>query len=122
MAGKKALVERRHHERIPVAIPVFVRGTDSEGQNFLDYTTMLNISCGGALLFARRYLPSSSVLSLEIPSAPSLRRPVLPGSVGRLRARLLRISPLDGYHLWGLRFSTALGPRKHGRRKKHSVS
>ena len=62
--------ERRGGERIPLAIPTFVRGVDKEGQKFLEFTTALNMSNGGALLVMQRYLPPSSEVFLEIPAAP----------------------------------------------------
>jgi PilZ domain len=115
--GKKAPLERRRHERIPLAIPVFVRGADGEGKEFLEFATALNISAGGALLATRRYLPRLAQLSLEIPSAPLPRLPVLPRAARRLRARLLRATALDGFQLWGLKFSSALVAQSVSRRK-----
>ncbi len=111
-AGQKAVVERRKNERVPLAIPVFVRGSDSEGKEFLEFATALNISASGALLATRRYVPRLSTISLEIPSAPLPRNEVLPHAVRRLRARLLRITTRDGYQLWGLKFTSSLLPRK----------
>ena len=117
MAGKRAFVERRRHERIPLAIPVFVRGTDGEGKEFLEFATALNISAGGALLATRRYLPRFAQLSLEIPSAPLPRMPMLPKAVRRLRGRLLRATVVDTYQLWGLKFINEVVGRPVSRRK-----
>ncbi len=112
MAGQKPVGERRKNERVPLAIPVFIRGTDSEGKEFLEFATALNISAGGALLATRRYVPRLSMIALEIPSAPLPRNVVLPRAVRRLRARLLRVSIADGYQMWGLKFTASLLPRK----------
>lgn len=120
MAGKRAVEERRDYERIPLAIPIFVRGADGEGKEFLEFATALNISAGGALLATRRYLPRSARLSLEIPSAPLPRIAILPRAIRKLRARLVRVTALDGYQLWGLKFSTRLSSVKRTRRKVHS--
>ena len=68
-AAKKA-AERRKHQRLPLSIPVFVRGVDENGKEFLEFATALNISAGGILLATRRSLPKSAGLSLEIPVAP----------------------------------------------------
>src|SRR5260370_42585230 len=62
--------ERRHWQRLPLAIPLFVRGVDKHGKDFLDFTVALNISAGGALVAIRRPLPRASVLSQEVPSSP----------------------------------------------------
>lgn len=104
MAGAKQSVERRRWQRLGISIPVFVRGVDPQGKEFLEFTTALNISAGGALLLIRRYLSPPSEVSLEIPSAPL---PLIPGphrSVKTIRARLTRVSHGEVCDLWGLKF------------------
>ena len=120
VAARRRLVEQRRHERIPLAIPMFVRGTDEQGAEFLEFATTLNISAAGALLAIHRYLPRLSTISLEIPSAPLPTRPVLPKAVRRLRGRLVRISTVDSFQLWGLKFTSSLGPKKRIARKPAS--
>lgn len=120
MAPKKAFVERRKNERIPLAVPVFVRGKDAEGKEFLEFATALNVSTGGALLATRRFLAPFSAIALEVPSAPLPRTRALPRAVRRLRARLLRVTVVDGYQLWGVRFSRPLASKRKGR-KVHSL-
>jgi len=120
VAPRRASVERRKNERVPLAVPVFVRGKDAEGKEFLEFATALNISGGGALLATRRLLPRFTTIALEVPSAPMPRTRVLPRAVRRLRARLLRVTVVDGYQLWGLKFSSSLVP-KPSRRKVHSL-
>lgn len=119
MAPGRAFAERRKNERVRLAVPVFVRGKDPEGKEFLEFATALNISAGGALLVTRRALPRLAIIALEVPSAPLPRTRVLPHAVRRLRARLLRVTVVDGYQLWGLKFSNSLLPRR-SRRKVHS--
>ncbi len=120
MAPRRAFVEHRKNERVPLAVPVFVRGKDSEGKEFLEFATALNVSAGGALLATRRFLPRFTTIALEVPSAPLPRIKVLPRSVRRLRARLLRVTVVDGYQLWGLKFSSPLISKLSGR-KVHSL-
>ena len=45
--------ERRRWPRLPLAIPVFVRGCDLEGNEFIEFNVMLNESAGGALVAIR---------------------------------------------------------------------
>lgn len=104
--------ERRKHQRLPLSIPVFVRGMDQEGKEFLEFATALNISAGGILLATRRNLPRSSNLSLEIPVAPLPPTTVSNQSVRNLKARLVRVTHGDRCHLVGLRFSKPLGAVK----------
>jgi len=99
---------RRRWQRLPLAVPVFARGVDERGNEFLEFTTALNISAGGALLASRRYLPRSSRVSLEIPSAPLPGLAVQLHFVRSLRARVVRVTHSDRFHLWGLQFSRPL--------------
>jgi hypothetical protein len=62
--------ERRHWQRLALAIPVFVRGVDDAGRPFLEFATALNISAGGALLVLRRSLSPHTEVGVEIPAAP----------------------------------------------------
>jgi PilZ domain len=108
----KSGAERRKHQRLPLSIPVFVRGIDQEGKEFLEFATALNISAGGILLATRRNLPKSANLSLEIPVAPLPPSTVSPQSVRSLKAKLVRVTHGERCHLLGLRFSKPLGETK----------
>jgi hypothetical protein len=104
--------DRRKHQRLPLSIPVFVRGIDEDGKEFLEFATALNISAGGILLATRRSLPRSSKLSLEIPVAPMPTSSISPQSVRSLKAKLVRVTHGDRCHLVGMRFSRPLGATK----------
>jgi hypothetical protein len=91
-----------------LAIPVFVRSRDEKGKEFLEFATALNVSAGGALVAVRRSLPPTAQVLLEIPSAPLAATAALPKAARTLRARTLRISHAEGYHLLGLKFSRPL--------------
>jgi hypothetical protein len=95
-------------ERLPLAIPVFVRSRDDKGKEFLEFATALNIGGGGALIALRRALPQSARVLLEIPSAPLAASTTLPKSSRTLRARAVRVTHADGYHLLGLKFARPL--------------
>jgi len=100
--------ERRKWPRLPLAIPVFVRSKDDSGKDFLEFATALNVGAGGALVAVRRSLPPSAQVLLEIPSAPLATAAALPKSSRTLRARALRVTHAEGYHLLGLKFSRPL--------------
>ncbi len=97
--------ERRRWERLPIAIPVFVRGVDDQGKEFLEFTSALNISAGGALLAVRRYMKRSSRVTLEIPSAPLPQLEVSPQVVRNIQAEVVRVTHSDHGHLWALKFT-----------------
>lgn len=108
MIRRKPEKERRKWTRLPLAIPVFVRSRDEKGKEFLEFATALNVSAGGALVAVRRSLPPTAQVLLEIPSAPLAATAALPKAARTLRARTLRISHAEGYHLLGLKFSRPL--------------
>jgi hypothetical protein len=104
----KPEAERRKWPRLPIAIPVFVRSRDEKGKELLEFATALNISAGGALVAVRRSLPLSAQVLLEIPSAPLAVANSLPKAARNLRARTMRVTHADGYHLVGLKFARPL--------------
>lgn len=99
---------RRRWERLPVAIPVFLRVANADGSEVVEFATALNISAGGALVAVRRPFPDSSKVSLEIPSAPIPQTNDLPDSVRNLKAKLVRVTHSERCHLLGLKFSRPL--------------
>ncbi|MGB6676462.1 MAG: PilZ domain-containing protein [Terriglobales bacterium] len=98
----------RKWPRLPLAIPIFVRSRDEDGKELLEFATALNISAGGALVAVRRCLPLSAQVLLEIPSAPLVSGNSFPKASRILRARTVRVTHVDGYHLLGLKFSHPL--------------
>lgn len=125
MSQKRVRGERRRWERLPLAIPVFVRSRDDKGNDYLEFATALNVSAGGMLVAVRRVLAPLATISLEIPSAPLAALAPLPRSSRNLRAKALRMTHAEGYHLLGLKFLRPLlnSPAVVGtrRRKVHSV-
>lgn len=104
LAAGAAMKERRRHQRLPLSIPIFVRGIDDDGKDFLEFATALNISAGGILLVTRRNLPPHGILSLEIPVAPLPSGEITPPSVRSLRAKRVRVMHGERCHLVGLKF------------------
>jgi hypothetical protein len=117
----KPETETRRWPRLPLAIPIFVRSRDEDGKELLEFATALNISAGGALVAVRRSLPLSAQVLLEIPSAPLVSGNSFPKASRILRARTVRVTHVDGYHLLGLKFSHPLlssrSDRQAARRK-----
>lgn len=100
--------EKRKWPRLQLAIPVFVRTCDRNGKESLEFATAVNISPGGALLVVRRSLPKSTLLSLEIPSAPIGAADGFKTSSRIMRAKAVWVEHLDDYHLLGLKFARPL--------------
>jgi hypothetical protein len=123
MNGTRSGTERRKWTRLPLAIPVFVRGRDGKGKEFLEFATALNVSAGGMLVAIRRVLPAIAQIRLEIPSAPVASLAMLPKAARALRAKALRTTPAHGYYLLGLKFARPLllPSNSHSRRKVASA-
>jgi len=106
MTRAKKGAERRKWQRLPLAIPVFVRGIEPSGRKFIEFATALDISVGGALLSIQRYLPEGSKILLEIPSNP------IPRSKDKaqkgLSAKLVRVTHGEQGQLLGLKFQRPL--------------
>ena len=102
-----SVAERRGWDRLPISIPFFVRGKNSDGEEFLEFATALNLSAGGVLLATRRYLDPGTEISLEIPVA-LVNKAQLPRSVSLLHATVLRCTADRQYFLLGLQFDEPL--------------
>jgi c-di-GMP-binding flagellar brake protein YcgR len=107
-AADQPAQERRRWVRLSLALPVFVHGVNAQGREFLEFCTLLNESAGGALLLIRKPLRRRSRVSLEMPSAPALRNMKLRRTKRMLKARVVRITAVDGWSLCGLQFARPL--------------
>lgn len=109
-ATKPANKEKRKFPRLPISIPLFVRGVDASGKEFLEFATALNISASGVLLAVRRSLSATGIVELEIPVVPLPPAEFASHSVRRLTAKLVRVTHGDRCHMVGLKFLRPLTP------------
>ncbi len=108
LRARKRLKERRAAARIPLAVPVFARGTDDKGKEFLEFTTTLNVSSSGVLVAMRRFMPISSKIVLEIPSAPLPKLTKPPTFVRTVGAQVVRVTASEPSYLLALQFTQPL--------------
>src|ERR1700747_463172 len=94
-AANQTTAEQRRWVRLSLAIPVFVRGVNGQGREFVELCTLLNESAGGALLAIRKPLQRRSRVSLEMPLAPALTNVTFRQTVRVLSARVVRITFMD---------------------------
>jgi hypothetical protein len=99
--------ERRRSQRIHLQIPMFVRGVDNAGAEFLDLTKTLDISATGAYLASPRLLQDNQLLNLTIPAPPSPTS-TMPAETPPIPARVRRHLASGGVHLLGVEFLKAL--------------
>ena len=99
--------ERRRSQRIHVQIPMFVRGTDAAGMEFLDLTKTLDISATGAYLASPRAVRTNQLVNLTIPAPPSPAA-TMPAETPPIQARVRRHRSAHGIHMLGVEFLKAL--------------
>ncbi len=102
-------LERRRERRVPVHLPMLVRGTDRSGAWFEEQTSSENVCRGGAA-FATRYTVDLGMrIEISIPSSPSKGEPDTEFST---HGRIVHIAPgKDNRELIvGVEFT---GPRFH---------
>jgi hypothetical protein len=98
----------RCSQRIRLQVPVFLRGTDVSGVDFIELTKTLNISATGACIASSHVLRPDQVVQLTIP-APSPATPSLvPSETPPITARVLRQDLVGDTRLFGLEFLRAL--------------
>jgi hypothetical protein len=106
---RRVYEERRHFQRIHLQVPLFVRGRDSHGDQFLELAKTLNISALGALLTCQRSLIVNEIITLTIP-APSLTSSALvPAGMAPIQARVKRQKEAGDVHLVGVEFLKPIG-------------
>jgi PilZ domain len=67
-------LERRRERRVPVHLPIVVRGTDRTGFSFEEHTSSENVCRGGAAFATRYPLDLGIHLEIHIPVLPTAAR------------------------------------------------
>jgi PilZ domain len=94
----------RRLSRIRLQVPVFLRGIDSSGNEFIELTKTLNISATGACLASTRLLRAAQIVNLTFPAPSSLPCAVVPNETPPISAKVLRQGSAGEIRLIGLEF------------------
>jgi hypothetical protein len=102
--ANEGIAERRRFPRIRLQIPLFIRGTDAQGNEFLELAKTLDISGTGARLVSPRPMQAQEIISLTVP-APLPRSPQF-GECGTppISARILRLESSGEMELAAVEF------------------
>jgi len=101
--------QRRGSPRIRLQVPVFVRGTDASGAEFIELTKTLNISATGACIASTHILRHDQIIHLTIPTpSPTSSSSVIPNETPPIAARVRRQDNAGELRLFGLEFLRAL--------------
>jgi hypothetical protein len=100
--------QRRGSPRIRLQVPVFVRGTDTSGAEFIELTKTVNISATGACIASAHILRPDQIIHLTIPAPSPASSSVVPNETPPIAARVLRQENAGEMRLFGLEFLRAL--------------
>jgi hypothetical protein len=101
------LVETRSTRRSPrirLQVPVFVRGIDASGSEFIELTKTLDISAFGACITSQHVLRVSKIIHLTIPTPYPVSLSSVPSETPPILARVLRQNMVGDARLFGLEF------------------
>jgi len=94
----------RRSPRIRLQIPVFVRGTDASGSEFIELTKTLNISAFGACITSQHILRTNQTVHLTVPAPSPASNSLVPSETPPILARVLRQNMAGDIRLFGLQF------------------
>ena len=94
----------RHSPRIRLQVPVFVRGIDVSGAEFIELAKTLNISATGACITATHIIRPDQVVHLTIPAPSPASSSLVPSETPPIAARVLRQDSVGEMRLFGLEF------------------
>lgn len=104
MVRRMASVQRRSSPRIRLQVPVFVRGADATGAEFIELTKSLNISATGACVTSTHILKHDQMVHLTVPAPSPSSSSVVPKETPPIAARVVRQDTLGDLRVFGLEF------------------
>jgi hypothetical protein len=94
----------RRSPRIRLQVPVFLRGADVSGTEFVELTKTLNISSTGACITSVHILRPDQTVHLTIPTPAPASSSLVPSETPPIVARVLRQDSAGQMRLFGLEF------------------
>src|SRR6267142_25375 len=107
VAKNKPLVDasnQRRSPRIRLQVPVFLRGQDASGVDFVELTKTLNISAFGACIASTHILRPDQVVHLTIPTPSPASSGLVPNETPPITAKVLRQQVAGELRLFGVEF------------------
>jgi len=94
----------RRSPRIRLQIPLFLRGVDAQGVEFIELTKTLNISATGACITSSHLLRIEQTVQITIPAPSPPSSGLVPAETPPILAKVLRQDTLGEVHVFGLMF------------------
>lgn len=96
--------QRRRSPRIRLQVPVFLRGSDASGVEFIELTKTLNIGAAGACIASTHHLRVDQLIHLTVPAPSPTSSSLVPNETPPIAARVLRQEVVGDMRLFGLEF------------------
>ena len=96
--------QTRTCSRIKIQVPVFLRGADAAGVEFIELTKTLNISARGACIASTHMLRLDQYVQLTIPAPAPASSSLVPSETPPIAAKVRRQGSLGDLRVFGLEF------------------
>jgi PilZ domain len=101
--------ERRRFQRIHLQVPLFIRGKDAHGEQFVELAKTLDISALGAFITSPRALSINGFVTLTIPAPSITSSGLVPAGMAPIQAKVKRQQEAGDVHLVGVEFLKPIG-------------
>lgn len=101
--------ERRRFQRIQLQVPLFIRGKDGHGEQFMDLAKTLDICALGAFIASPRPLGIGGFITLTIPAPSITSSGLVPAGMAPIQARVKRQQEAGDVYLIGVEFLKPIG-------------
>jgi PilZ domain len=101
--------ERRRFQRIHLQVPMFIRGRDAHGEQFLELAKTLDVSGLGAFMTSPRSLSVNEIITLTIPAPSITSSGLIPAGMPPIQARVKRLQHAGDVYLVGVEFLKPIG-------------
>jgi hypothetical protein len=98
----------RRSPRLRLQVPVFLRGTDASGVEFVELTKTFNISATGACITSAHIIRPDQIVHLTIPAPSPASSSLVPSETPPIVAKVLRQDAAGEMRLFGLEFLRAI--------------
>ncbi len=101
--------DRRRYKRIQLQVAIFIRGRDSQGEQFMELAKTLDISALGAFVASPRPLTISGFITLTIPAPSITSSGLVPAGMPPIQAKVRRQQEAGDVYLVGVEFLKPIG-------------
>jgi hypothetical protein len=84
-------VDKRAHYRLPIRVPIFLKGVDVKGDEFFELTHTVDVSASGACFLTRRELAIDNDLLVSIPAPVDTNTASLEDYEFKFPAKIVRL-------------------------------